>query len=102
MTTRGASGAQTANRVLTQLKAALNRAFRSGRVANDAAWCKVTPFKRVDEAVIRYLTTDEAQRLVSACPADFGKLVQAALLTACRYSELTAAKAAISIETPAH
>jgi hypothetical protein len=82
----------TANRVLTQLKAALNRAFRSGRIASDAAWRKVTPFKRVDEAVIRYLTIDEAQRLVSACPPDFGKLVQAALLTACRYSELTRCK----------
>jgi hypothetical protein len=60
----------TANRVLTQLKAALNRACRSGRIASDAAWRKVTLFKRVDEAVIRYLTTDEAQRPVSACPPE--------------------------------
>ena len=47
------------------------------------------PFGRVDEAVVRYLTEDEAVRLVAACPEDFGKLVQAALLTGCRYSELT-------------
>jgi integrase len=79
----------TANRVLSQLKAALNRAFRAGHIASDAAWRKVAPFKRVDEPVIRYLTTDEARRLVSACPLDFCRLVQAALLTGCRYSELT-------------
>jgi integrase len=31
--------------------------------------------------------------LVRACPEDFGKLVQGALLTGCRYSELTRLKA---------
>jgi integrase len=39
--------------------------------------------------VIRYLSADEARRLVNACPQDFRRMVQAALLTACRYSELT-------------
>jgi hypothetical protein len=31
--------------------------------------------------VIRYLSTDEARRLVNACPHDFRRMVQAALLT---------------------
>jgi integrase len=79
----------TANRILTMLKAALNRAFHADRVSSDTAWRKVKPFKRVVEAVVRYLSTDEAQRLVRACPEDFRKLVQAALLTGCRYAELT-------------
>ena len=74
------------------LKAALNRAFQADRVASDTAWRKVKPFKRVDEAVVRYLTADEARRLVNACPKDFRKLVQAALLTGCRYAELTRLK----------
>lgn len=78
----------TANRILTMLKAALNRAFHSDRVSSDSAWRKVRPFKKVDEAVVRYLSAAEARRLVRACPEDFGKLVQAALLTGCRYSEL--------------
>ncbi len=82
----------TANRVLTMLKAALNRAFQTGRVASDQAWRRVKPFARVDEAVVRYLTGDEARRLVDACAADFQPLVQAALLTGCRYSELTRLK----------
>ena len=47
------------------------------------------PFRKVDEAVVRYLSVTEARRLVQACPADFRKLVEAALLTGCRYSELT-------------
>jgi integrase len=79
----------TANRILSMLKAALNRAFHAGRIVSDAAWRKVRPFGRVDEPVIRYLSTDQARRLVNACPADVRRLVQAALLTGCRYSELT-------------
>ncbi len=83
----------TANRILTMLKAALNRAFHADRVSSDSAWRKVKPFKKVDEAVVRYLSAAEARRLVRACPEDFRKLVQAALLTGCRYSELARLKA---------
>lgn len=82
----------TANRILTMLKAALNRAFHADRVSSDSAWRKVKPFKKVDEAVVRYLSAAEARRLVRACPEDFRKLVQAALLTGCRYSELARLK----------
>jgi integrase len=82
----------TANRILTMLKAALNRAFHADRVSSDTAWRKVKPFKRVDEAVVRYLTAVEAQRLVAACAKDFRKMVQAALLTGCRYAELARLK----------
>ena len=79
----------SANRCLTMLKAALNRAFHGGRVASDMAWRKVKPFSRVEKPVIRYLSAGEARQLVSACPKHFRRLVQAALLTGCRYSELT-------------
>ncbi|QDM18201.1 tyrosine-type recombinase/integrase [Tardiphaga sp. vice278] len=78
----------TANRILTMLKAALNRAFQAGRASSDSAWRKVKPFRQVDEAVVRYLKVAEARRLVRACPEDFRKMVQAALFTGCRYSEL--------------
>jgi integrase len=79
----------TANRILTMLKACLNRAFHAGRVSSDQAWRRVKPFAKVDEAVVRYLTTDEMRRLVDGCTGQFRALVQAALLTGCRYSELT-------------
>jgi integrase len=82
----------TTNRILTMLKAALNRAFHADRVSSDSAWRRVRPFKRVDEAVVRYIGVTECRRLVNVCPPDFRKLVQAALLTGCRYSELTRLK----------
>ncbi|MHC2332942.1 tyrosine-type recombinase/integrase [Bradyrhizobium sp. USDA 4454] len=78
----------TANRILTVLKAALNRAFYADRVSSDTAWRKVKPFKNVDGPVVRYLALSEVRRLVEACPQDFRKLVEAALYTGCRYAEL--------------
>jgi len=78
----------TANRVLTILKAALNHAWREGKVASDAEWRRVLPFKGVDIARVRYLTVAEAQRLVNASPPAFRALVQATLQTGARVSEL--------------
>ena len=78
----------TANRVLTILKAALNHAWREGKVASDTEWRRVMPFKGVDVARVRYLTVAEAQRLVNASTPAFRSLVQAALQTGARYSEL--------------
>jgi integrase len=80
----------TANRVLTVLKAALNQAWKTGHVASDDAWRRVKPFKAVDTARVRYLTEAECVRLVNACEPAFRNLVRGALLTGCRYSELTA------------
>jgi integrase len=84
----------TANRVLTVLKAALSLAYREGRVTSDDAWRRVKPFKGVDAARVRYLSDPECVRLVNACPAALRKIVTAALLTGCRYGELTKIKAA--------
>ncbi len=83
----------TANRVLTILKAACNLAFRDGRVASDDPWRRVQPFDKVSAARVRYLTDEEAARLVNACPPDLRTLVTAALLTGCRYGELIALRA---------
>jgi integrase len=70
------------------LRAALNHAFRDDLVASDAAWRKVKSFKGVDSARVRYLTVAQARRLVNATDSEFRPLVQAALQTGCRYSEL--------------
>ena len=56
----------TANRILTVLKAALNKAWRGGRPTGDAAWRAVEPFKGVDTARVRYLELVEATRLLNA------------------------------------
>ena len=83
----------TANRVLTVLKAALNLAYRDGGVSSDNAWRRVKPFTAVDAPRIRYLTDDESIRLVNASGSDLRALVTAALMTACRYGELTRLRA---------
>lgn len=80
----------TANRILTTLKAALNMAWRDGKVPSDAAWRRVTPFESVDTARIRYLSMDEIQRLLEACSPTLQALVRVALETGCRYGELIA------------
>ncbi len=78
----------TANRILTILKAALNHAFAEGKAPSDTAWRRAKPFKGVDAARIRYLTTEEARRLCNACEPVFRALVQGALSTGARYGEL--------------
>lgn len=84
----------SANRVLTILKAALNHAFHERKVASDDAWRSVKAFREADSARIRYLNEEEARRVVNHCALEFRPLVQAALLTGCRYGELVALAAA--------
>jgi integrase len=78
----------TANRVLTLLKAGLNKAFNDGTLKSDLAWRRVKPFKAVDAARQEFLSVAEAKRVINASEPDFRMLVQAALLTGCRYGEL--------------
>jgi integrase len=78
----------SANRVLTILKAALNAAFRDGKIPSDSAWRKVERFRGVDAARLRYLTVEESKRLINACDPDFRPIVQAALQTGARYGQL--------------
>ena len=80
----------TVNRTLITLKAALNMAWREGKVASNAEWSRVTPFENVNTARIRYLSVAEAQRLINGCDPDFRLLVQAALETGARLGELVA------------
>ena len=79
----------TANRVLAIFKAGLNFAFRDGLVQSDAAWRRVRPFPGALGTRDRYLSVEECRRLVEGCLPDFRQMVQAALLTGCRWKELT-------------
>ena len=78
----------SANRTLTVLKAALNLAWRDGRVTSDKAWRGVKRFKGADAARLRHITIAEAKRLINAADADFRPLVMGALQTGARYGEL--------------
>jgi len=78
----------TANRILTVLKAALNHAWREGKIPSDYAWRRVAPFREADAARVRYLDRDECRRLVNASPDPLRTIVRGALFTGARYSEL--------------
>lgn len=78
----------TANRILTIFKAIANKAFQDGLVSDDTPWRRLKPFPNTDDPVTRFLTNAESTRLLNSCPADFKRLVAAALLTGCRYGEL--------------
>jgi integrase len=82
----------TANRVLNDLKAILNRAYVNQLVLSKAPWETVKRFENVDIAKTEYLTLEESKRFISACEQDFRLLVQAALYTGCRYGELCGLK----------
>jgi integrase len=79
----------TANRILALLKAVLNFSYDDGLIDNRDAWGRrLKPFGNVVVARDRFLNIDEARRLTNACGPEFRPLVQAALETGCRYSEL--------------
>jgi integrase len=76
----------TANRVLTSLKAALNRAFNDAKnqIPSDAAWRRVVGFKDVGRAREVFLDADQSRRLINVCAGAFRNFVTAALLTGAR------------------
>jgi integrase len=78
----------TANRIFTTLRAALNHGFREGKISSDIAWRRVKPFKAVNSARLHFLSVAESKRLINACTPEFRPMVEAALCTGMRYSEL--------------
>ena len=82
----------SANRVLSMAKAALNLAFRSGLVNSDTAWKRVPAFKDVGEARKLFLTDKQVRALLDHAKGGLRSLLRAGVLTGARYGELTAAR----------
>ena len=83
----------TANRVLTMVKALLNHALRdpANRITDDHAWRLVKPFAEVAVPRAVHFSSEQARALIGACPdKDFADLLAAGFLTGARYGELTA------------
>lgn len=79
----------TANRILTSLKAGLNLALKNGKAQGPAPWREVKPFQNVGNSRVRFLVDDEPRLLVSACvDPEFQALVIGGLATGARYGEL--------------
>jgi len=82
----------SANRVLAQLKAALNLAFRDGRIASDTEWNRVSAFKNVASSRNLFLTDKQVKILLENTEGGFHRLVKAGVVTGARYGELARAK----------
>jgi len=83
----------TANRVLTIVKALLNHAMADSAhsLSDDGAWRLVRPFQRVARAREVHFTSEEVRRLLGAIPDQhFRDFVTAGFLTGARYGELAA------------
>ena len=77
-----------ANSILIVLKAALNMAWRDGKIAEDGAWRRLKPHRHTRKARKRVLSDDEIKALLAAAPLDLRRLILGALFTGCRAGEL--------------
>ena len=77
----------SANRVFTDLKSLLNRAYKKRKV-EAKVWQLVEKLPDAQMVKVEYLTAEEARLFIASCPSDFRNLVYAALATGCRYAEL--------------
>lgn len=83
----------SANRVLSMVKAALNRAASdpANGIRDDSAWRLTKPFREVGAAREVHYSTEDARRLIAAAPTPaFADLLTAGFLTGARYGELVA------------
>jgi integrase len=80
----------TANRSWSILRAALNHAYSSGKAYSDHAWRRIKPFRNVDRPRTRFLSVEEAKRLLNTLPRDFRQLARGSLYTGLRLGELLA------------
>jgi len=80
----------TANRVLGIFKAALNyqHSQAKGSAGDPSTWQDVKRFRGVASPEITVLRIEDQLRLLDACAADLKVLIQGALLTGARFSEL--------------
>lgn len=74
----------SANRILTVLKAALNKAWENEMVASNAAWKRVKPFESVDGTRKVFLQPEQCRRLISVAPGAFRDYCSALLYTGAR------------------
>lgn len=81
----------TANRMLSMVKAALNHAAQdpANGITDDRAWRLVKAFRDVGRAREVHFSAEEARQLIKAAPDPaFANLLRAGFLTGARYGEL--------------
>lgn len=84
----------TANHDLCIFKAALNKAFKEGKVRSDVGWRLATQFPIGEVSKLECLSAEQCQRLMFFLPVDFQDLVRAVLFTGGRFQEISTVTAA--------
>lgn len=79
----------TANHDLCIFKAALNKAFKEGKVKSDVGWRLATQFPLGEISKLECLTAEQCQRLMFFLPVDFQDLVRGVLFTGARFQEIS-------------
>lgn len=77
-----------ANRVLSTIGRALDHAYTTGKLDTDFGWRFIPKFRGASVPRDRHLEQKEITALLLCCDPDLKVLIQAALFTGCRFSEL--------------
>lgn len=84
---------KTLNTVIGLLRTAIEMSWENGDIDDERIWRRLRRVPHADAPRQFFLTRAQAKRLIARCRPDLALLVQAALYTGCRVSELSRLKA---------
>lgn len=84
---------KTLNTVIGLLRMAIEMSWENGDVRSELYWRRLRRVPHADTPRQFFLTRAQAKRLIASCRSDLALLVQGALYTGCRVSELSCLKA---------
>ena len=84
---------KTLNTVIGLLRTAIEMSWENGDVESELYWRRLRRVPHADTPRQFFLTRAQAKRLIAVCRPDLALLVQGALYTGCRVSELARLKA---------
>lgn len=83
---------KTLNTLIGLMRAAIEMSWENGDVDSDRSWKKLRRIPHAETPRQFFLTRAQAKRLIASCRDDLAILVQAALYSGCRVSELAQLK----------
>ncbi len=84
---------KTLNTLIGLMRTAIEMSWENGDVESDRAWRKLRRVPHADTPRQFFLTRAQAKRLIASCRPDLAVLVQGALYSGCRVSELAQLRA---------
>ena len=84
---------KTLNTIIGILRSAIEMSWENGDVESERSWRRLRRLPHADTPRQFFLTRAQAKRLIAACRPDLALLVQGALYSGCRVSELAQLRA---------